>query len=367
MRLLVVALVLLAAACASEPFFTQDGSPAADTSEPPKLDGYVWPDGVFRVDSKICGEQAFSMTRTIPDVLIVLDRSNSMAEASGGQPALWTSCRNAIYGITSSMESSIWFGLFVFPSTAPPLACDFLPFGECTAPTAPMVEVGAKKAADIKAALVNLLTCGGTPTADTLTQAQAYLGKLTNKHPQYILLATDGGPNCNSDLDGATCTCVASNCDLNNQNCLDDVRTHQALDKLCAAGIKTYVIGMGGAQTLTGVLQGMAQHGCTNQPYAPTDAAGITQAFKDISQEVASCAFEIDCTKIEDVNLVNFYFDGAVVKRNKAHTGGWDWTTQCKSGQGKGTIEFFGADCDSIKNDAVKNVSAKYGCATSID
>jgi hypothetical protein len=319
---------------------------------------------------KTCGEQAFTIERSIHDVLIVLDRSLSMSDSpSFGSANLWDQSRSAIYEVTGAMQSQIWFGLTVFPSSSGLGACSDWE-NSCAPPGDPIVPVGAGAAAAIKGALVGLETCGSTPTAQALAQARLYLqGKLpANGHARSILLATDGGPNCNSALNPWSCVCTMGGKCYDAEGCLDDQATYKALDELCAAGIKTYVVGMGASPSLSSVLASMAQRGCTGQPHAASDPASLKQAFQNITGGIASCAFDLDCAKVQDPWLVNFYFDGKVVARTPTKKSGWDWVAQCKAGApGKGRVEFFGADCQAIKSSSVKQVSAKYGCATKID
>jgi len=316
---------------------------------------------------KTCGEQAFAINRAVPDVLIILDGSGSMAE---GAPPLWNTSRSAIYDITSAMDQQIWFGLMVFPAST--ATCSIWDeYLSCAAPAAPLVPVGPGKAAIIKSTLSSAKACGGTPTAAVLAKARQYLqtGLPANGHARAVLLATDGAPNCNTSLNPSTCTCsfgTTGQCD-SADNCLDDQLTYKALDELCAAGIKTYVIGLGGSTVLTGVLGAMAQHGCTGNAYAANDPSSVKAAFQTITSGIASCAFEVECSKVQNPYLVNFYFDGKVVPRTPSKQSGWEWTTQCQGGTGKGVVEFFGADCEAVKASTVKVISAKFGCATKID
>ena len=65
----------------------------------------------------------------------------------------------------------------------------------------------------------------------TLQAARAYLDTLAaDGHPKFILLATDGAPNCNDALDGSSCACTnpLGGCILNPGNCLDDARNKLA-------------------------------------------------------------------------------------------------------------------------------------------
>jgi hypothetical protein len=347
-------------------------SKGGDTdTTPPYHDMWVYPDQP-RYDAKAdqpisCGEQVFTVERTTPDMVIVLDRSFSMGI---GSPNVWDSCRTAIYDVTTAMDKQVWFGLFAFPNSLGASACnDTAQSNICTAPADPVVPVATATSTSIKTALTTMTPCGGTPTAATLTAAKSYLQSLaSDKHPKYILLATDGGPNCNSALDGATCKCVATGaCSGNNGNlnCLDDVATYKVLDDLLTAGVKTYVIGLGADPTLPNVLGPLATHGGTGSPYSPSDAAQIKKAFTDITNAVATCEFSMDCSNIPDPGKVNFYFDGKVVNFDNTKQTGWAWTTACVKGQaGTGGIAFYGADCTSLKSGAVKDITAKFGCPT---
>lgn len=318
-------------------------------------------------EPELCGEANFNISRVIPDVLILLDRSNSMSEPISDP--LWNIIRQAIITVTQAMDDSIWFGLMSFPNSVPPNNCSGFN-NQCTAPasTSVLVEVGPDTSGAIEVALMSLTTCGGTPIAMSLQSANDYLATLTDDHPKFIILATDGAPNCNEALDGDTCTCTApTGCWINNLNCLDDTRTYGILDGLCSAGVSTYILGMGGATSWTEVLQGMATHGCTDTPYAVNDPDAIQAALDEIAGAVASCQFELNCADIPDATKVNFYFDGAVVPRVTDHSDGWDWVDICESTTDEsGVIEFFGPACDRIMNREVETVTATFGCPTII-
>lgn len=369
MRQLGLLFVVLAVACGGGEVSTTADNPGGNgggaADDPDHAGGGTGTGG--GTGGNTCGEQAFQIQRAIPDMLIVLDRSYSMSE--GGSPTLWDMSRTAIYDITATMDRQIWFGLYVFPSVSPSGCNDYSYDWDCTASASVLVPVGDATSGTIKGALGTMQACGsGTPTAVALGMARQYLEKLPNNgHARAILLVTDGAPNCNANLNPYSCVCPPPGDCWDAEDCLDDQATNQALDNLCAAGIKSYVLGLGSAQSLGNVLTSMAQHGCTSKPYAAGDPTSVKQAFAAITSGVATCAFEVDCTKIQDVNLVNFYFDGKVVPRTPSHQSGWDWTTTCTPNLGKGTVEFFGADCDAIKGDTVKVISAKFGCATMID
>ena len=336
-----------------------------DTIAPDNGYDTIPPDIPEAYEPELCGESDFNISRVIPDVLILLDRSNSMGY-SPPTPPLWNTIRNAIITVTAAMADSIWFGLMSFPNSKAPNECAGLS-NQCTAPTldgwnVPIAETTL--AFDIETALMSLSTCGGTPIAMSLQSAGQYLLTLTDDHPKYIILATDGAPNCNESL-SYPCTCTGDNCVLNNLNCLDDVRTYGVLAELCANGINTYVLGMGGATEWADVMNQMAINGCTDAPYAADDPASIQAALDDIAGAVASCQFDLNCADIPDPDMVNFYFDGEAIPRDTTRTNGWDWIDPCDSTSDEsGIVEFFGVPCERIMNSEVETVSATFGCPT---
>jgi|GEM_PF-817726 len=332
----------------------------------PDVQNPEYPDIFY--EPELCGMDEFNVTRVIPDILILLDRSNSMS-FTPPTPPLWNTIRQAIITVTSAMDNSIWFGLMSFPNSVPPNECNsVMQTNQCTAPapTSVLVPVGPDQSDMISNVLMSLTTCGGTPTAMSLQSANDYLSTVNDNHPKYIILATDGAPNCNPSL-SYPCRCTGDNCDLNNLNCLDDTRTYAVLQNLCANGVKTYILGMGGATSWTDVLQGMANAGCTNTYYAAESPDEIQNALDEITQGALTCEFEMDCADIPDTNKVNFYFDGVVVPRNTSHTTGWDWTDTCDStSDPSGKIQFYGDSCDKIMNQEVEKVSATFGCPTQV-
>jgi hypothetical protein len=94
-----------------------DGAADADAD-----DDFVRPE-VPEVDGEVCDEERFEIARVIPDMLIVLDRSNSMYEAP---TYYWTPVRDAIYEVTAAMDLQIWFGLMIFPNVTGSAVCSGL-------------------------------------------------------------------------------------------------------------------------------------------------------------------------------------------------------------------------------------------------
>jgi hypothetical protein len=319
-----------------------------------------------------CSPVDFEITGTTVDMLIVLDRSNSMAE---GNPVLWNVMGDALRQVTSQMSQQINFGLMLFPA----LTCSGLSTNTCASPTSSYVDIGSPTAVTQISDAVGAVgdpgvgTCGGTPTAVTLQVAHNTLLQVSDSLERYVLLATDGAPNCNSALNGGTCKCTGTNCSVQNLNCLDDQRTYDAADALFAAGFPVYVIGVGGSSNWQTVMDQIASHGGTSQYYPAGNAAALLAAMQQITGSIVSCDFDIDWASLPqgtstDPDLVNFYCKQDKTEPNSdanvigldpgcANGNGWDWVDA-------DTIRFCDDACTKLKTGGCPVVTAMFGCVS---
>jgi len=308
-----------------------------------------------------CDQADFNIERVIPDMLIVLDRSNSMFD-----DGYWNPVREAIYNVTGAMDTQIWFGLMIFPNVVDSPVCAGYDY-QCEPGHGPLVPVGASNSIPIRDQLGPMLTCGGTPIAETLQNARTYLDTLTGDgHPKYILLATDGAPNCNDALDGRTCRCTnpIGGCVLNSGNCLDDLRTNAVLGELAAAGVQVFVLGIG-TSSFADVLDAMAAAGSTEHAYFAEDPATIRTTFETFAGLAATCEFDMRSPDPSaDPTLVNFYFDGVGVPGDNTDgvcDNGWGWMNPEHT-----RVQFCGTYCDAIMGRTVTDITATWGCPTII-
>jgi hypothetical protein len=146
-------------------------------------------------------------------------------------------------GFLDGAKTTLRFGLAVFPDAT---TIDSCVAGKVLVETPPAP--GEPNRDDIKAALTEsaLLPGGGTPTADMLLTLAVDSGFMSKEARRYVILVTDGVPNCNANLNGATCTCTTSSC-TDSRMCLDDQRTIDAVKALKAADVITFIIGFGAA------------------------------------------------------------------------------------------------------------------------
>ncbi len=131
--------------------------------------------GIPGISTSGCG------STTPPEVLILLDRSGSMADPIAGT-SKWSQATASVNDLVLAFRTKLRFGLMLFPS------------GGCSAGTID-VPVGADSANAIAAALAAATPLGGTPIAASLGNSAAAM----TASRRYVLLVTDGGETCDGD------------------------------------------------------------------------------------------------------------------------------------------------------------------------
>ena len=315
-------------------------------------------------DGAICAQIDIPVVRVTPTVLIVLDRSKSMEDNRS-----WDKVVDAIVEITGRMERKLAFGLMAFPNSRDPNACNQGLY-VCEPAGEPIVNARPRNAAEIEDALEELDPCGGTPVAPTLRAAADYFIEYEDptRVPsatgagRYILLATDGAPNCNGDLSGATCRCtVPDACEEVPENCLDDVATYEALDWLSSMGVETFVLGIE-ASGWRDVLDEMARRGGTGQAYFASQREEILAALDAITEGLTTCEVSFAEPGIQvDPDSIAIYFDGELVpRRTEGGDCGMGWTWADDSHR---RIGFCGPYCAMLREGDVRQIRATFGCA----
>lgn len=254
------------------------------------------------LDPDTCEHIAVQATREPPSVLILLDRSGSMYA-----PPLdrWTPAVSAVNEMVASHSATIDFGLGLFGSG---YACES---GRVR------VTPGADRASAIASELSGdpaLVTGGGTPTASMLTRARTYFTARDREAPGYVVLVTDGAPNCNPLQSGRTqCLCTLTDCENTSTpwlGCLDDQNTIAAVAALAAVGVPTWVIGYDTSE-LSATLDAMSVAGNTGRTtYIPVeDQETLSAALDGLTSELVSCTFTLSRAP-EDVSYVRVLLDG---------------------------------------------------------
>ncbi|MCD6499248.1 MAG: VWA domain-containing protein [Deltaproteobacteria bacterium] len=296
-----------------------------------------------------------------PQVFLVVDRSGSMLEAgSDPQKTKWEELITAIESVLTQFEGQIQFGLLMYPTG-----------NECGT-SGPQVQVALHNKLGVLHFLNQATPAGGTPTAAAVTNAAHALQALDAGSDKFIILATDGGPNCNYGLSAdPQCSCSLTDqnyCCTNypdgqcvfGQYCLDDDHTASVLGDLHSnSTIDTFVIGLAGTAEYAETLNAMADSGGRAQSgpvhyYDASDQTALTNALTDIAGSVISCRIDLDEAP-DEPDYVLIYMDGTQVPRDPNN--GWDYTDDSHM-----AIELYGDACDTLKSGNDHVITATFAC-----
>jgi hypothetical protein len=284
-----------------------------------------------------CGFQRHQLNRLTPQLMLVLDRSGSMAMGLdfGSPTTRWEEATAAIQDVLERTRGTVSWGLKNFPTIN---GCDVLGLVEVP------ISDDSKPVADAIAAGFPAQSGAGTPTSAAVAAAAGYLKTLATPNPKYMVLATDGLPTCPQE-DHALAV----------QNTLAELAAANT------AGHPTFVIGIATAGTdADRVLAEMAVAGGRPRPAAPAyypveDRQDLVTALGQITRAVETCSFPLDrqAPSPEDV-AVNV--DGMRILRDTTHMNGWDY------GPGNRVVNLYGAACEKVKSGSVLSLEIIFGC-----
>ncbi len=308
---------------------------------------------------------------------IVLDRSSSMSDiVPPATESKWVLIRRALFdrtsGVLRPLDTRISPGLAVFPGVEGTSAgCSV---GKELLPITQGEEYTYNK---MEAILNAEKPSGATPTTATLRALAETLTTLPK--PIYVLLATDGGPNCgDGPCDAAHCTynvegrsfgtttCDATKncCDpaigvggAGVRACVDSDATVAAIADLSKAGVKTFVLGIPGTAPYAADLDRFAVAGGTGRYYPADDPTqeAFTAALNLIAGKIVDkCVITLDPPPTEP-GVTNVLADGVIVPQDPAD--GWTWRDD-------GSIELHGTTCDDVKTGKTTSLKVAVGCKT---
>ena len=282
-----------------------------------------------------------------PDVLVVLDKSGSMdnqadgTSCSGGCGASskWAQVTNAINKVVGQTQANVNWGMKLFATS----------IDGCDVSTGVEVAVGPMNGAAISTLIMENSPGSRTPTQQAEAAGAAYLATLTDKRPKYLLLATDGLPNCGPN--------AASPTDDNSMG------AEQAVVAARAAGFPTFVIGIGQTMaeaTLTRLaLQGgVPQVGGATAFYQVSDTTQLVTALGTILGSV-TCVFDLPAPTQtrETTSNIAVFVNGTAFPQDTGHASGWDY-----HGAEMKQIQIYGPTCDGLMGGKVASVSVQFIC-----
>jgi len=293
-----------------------------------------------------CGATRNTTMRVPPDLLLVFDRSASMAAdpATGRNcmptatcPSKWNQATAAVNMAVASSQTMVEWGLKLFTSTGT----------GCTVTPGVQVDIALNSAPAIATALAGAGPGGSTPTTMAMTLAGDYLATLTTPNPRFIVLVTDGQPNCAGGNGGGD----------------DSAAAIAAVTAQAARGYGTFVIGVATANDAmaTATLTGMSTAGMHARPgtpnyYVVNNTAELVTALDTIGTQVAGCTFQL-MSLPPDPNNVVVLADGNVVPKATAPTdSGWMY------GAGMTSITLTGPLCQQVMSNTIKDVEVLFGC-----
>ncbi len=273
---------------------------AADPPPP----GSLVDQGQGTTDAGPCEAIEVQAARAAPEVLVLLDRSGSMY----GPPTTdrWTPAVSAILNLVDTHQGAVAFGLGLFGDRL-----------SCGAGTI-VVPPSGTSASRIQTALTgdpSLLTGGGTPTSAMLTRARTFYA--LSEGERYVVLVTDGAPNCNAvQGERTSCFCTLDDCESVASpwlGCLDDLASVAAVEALAADGIPTWVIGYD-TPAFSDTLDAMARAGATgSDAYIPVaDQTTLSDALDGIAAELVSCSYTLSSAP-GDPSYVRVVLDGTPI------------------------------------------------------
>jgi hypothetical protein len=331
LSLTLAALLPLASACSST---ITGGEPGAEAD--------AGPDFVPQADAGTCAEVRADLTRTVPTVLLLVDRSGSMDKSFGGDSrwnAVYKALLNGSGSLVSRLQNDVRFGLTTFTSSG----------GVC--PRLNMVAPTVGNYGAIEGLFRNLGPDGETPTGESLALAAQQMSLVTEPGKKAIIIATDGEPDTCADPQGDG-SAAARTASINAA-----VAAH-------ANGVDVYVISVGAQvaldhlQRLANVGVGLPESGGGNAPYYPANSPDqLTAAFDQIVEGVQSCSFTLNGSIDPD------QASGGVVTLDGTELPyGTSWTMSDPT-----TIELLGSACDALQLPGDHSVEAKFTCGFSVE
>jgi hypothetical protein len=303
-----------------------------------------------------CGSYDRPSAKLPPDILIVLDASGSMNEDSTntmctsgcGANSKWALLTPALNQVVMQTETTVNWGLKMFADVNN---------NQCGVNNMAAVGVAPNSAAAIAAAIAartdaagNVTNGSRTPTRAAENAAVTYLGGLTDPNPKFILMATDGQPNCpasgntgNDDTPGAVAAVTAA----------------------ATAGFPTFVVGIsapaGAANDALNMMADAGGYARMGDPryYPVTSAAEFVAVLETLVSVASTCTFSIPppptndgTTSREDISVTG---TNGPIPQDAVN--GWTYSDTTHT-----SITLNGTSCADVEAGRITNVTIVFNC-----
>jgi hypothetical protein len=312
--------------------------------------------GTGNTGGNACQSVTITPTRSIPNVMFLVDQSGSMLDPFGGGDR-WQGAHSAITSIVSERASVVNFGLTTYTSKNgnANLPCPRLPtqipFGQSEDIVDPSVYVPDYPSGD----------GADTPTGDSIEALVSWIQDPNNAppadEPTIIVLATDGLPD--------SCECPNGFPPDPNDNYCESGATDPKIEAVNAAaaahaqGIDVFTLWVGqlNSTSTRDHLQDVANAGVdgTGTVWVGDDPTSLSNAFQSIISDSISCDIQMDRRFGDQIKACE---QGDVRLNGVPLSCPTEW--RVKPGVDD-VIELVGSACDTLKSGDV-TFSAEFPC-----
>lgn len=308
-----------------------------------------------------------------PKVMLVVDKSGSMKTVASSETqwgcandqsgngydpvgdCKWNTLKQMLVedgGFLDAAGSQARIGLAIFSG---PSGFDACSAGEILVPVPE--SPGASKEA-IRSKLDSVVPAGGTPMSSTLNNIAADFDFMKKEQatPNFVVLITDGSPNCNASLAGcAECTNGGNPAQMcgDVRNCLDDVALASAVSRLRAKDVFTLVIGIGTvfsnpvarkALDDAAIAGGMPQSDAPTKFYFASTNEDLGNILKKIVPSIGTCLFTLESAPSDPDSLEVVLTDSTLAapgnRTDLVRGADWDYTDDTHT-----AVAIKGAQC----------------------
>jgi hypothetical protein len=310
-------------------------------------------------DAVPCVPGRFDFTLARAQIMFVIDRSGSMdfsltseEPPAAGEPTRWEALRSALETAVAPLDAELEVGAKFYPES---VADTNVAREGCYLDSSFAIAPAPKNLGALLNVFDTRSPYGGTPTSEATRMAADVL-KARRGAVRTLVIATDGAPNCNMDLNPRSCVCtIPGACGQQGdaEQCLDDVRTVQTIaDVATSDKIPVYVIGIGAAtqpvyrKTLDDMaVAGGRPRNASPKYYPAQSQAELGTALADIRDSVAHCTY-LTPSAPTDPDAIAVEIGGVPVAHDPTRQDGWEWIDK-----DYGELALFGTACDEATAD----------------